>query len=82
MAPQLAFRDLTLGYDRHPAVHHLDGVVTAGSLLAVVGPNGGGKSTLLKGIAARSNRLAAELRTVSPLSPTCRRSAIFRAIFR
>lgn len=51
--PRLAFHDLTLGYERHPAVHHLDGVVGAGSLLAIVGPNGGGKSTLLKGIAGR-----------------------------
>jgi zinc/manganese transport system ATP-binding protein len=46
----LAFEDLTLGYDRHPAVHHLDGAVSRGELLAVVGPNGAGKSTLLKGI--------------------------------
>lgn len=46
----LAFSDLTLGYDRHPAVHHLTGVVPRGSLTAVVGANGSGKSTLLKGI--------------------------------
>ena len=50
MNAQLQFRDLTLGYDRHPAVHHLSGEVTAGALLAVVGPNGAGKSTLFKGI--------------------------------
>ena len=42
--------DLTLGYNRHPAVHHLDGAFREGSLTAVVGPNGAGKSTLLKGI--------------------------------
>src|SRR3984957_9836421 len=46
----LRFHDLTLGYDRHPAVHHLDGVVEQGSLTAVVGPNGAGKSTLFKAV--------------------------------
>lgn len=43
--------NLTLGYDRHPAVHHLDGEIAAGAALAVCGPNGAGKSTLLKGLA-------------------------------
>ena len=47
----IRFHDLTLGYDRHPAVHHLDGCIEAGSLTAIIGPNGAGKSTLLKGIA-------------------------------
>ncbi len=51
MTAAITFRDLTLGYDRHPAVHHLDGVVEAGDLLAICGPNGAGKSTLLKGVA-------------------------------
>lgn len=41
---------LTLGYDRHPAVHHLHGTIPPGDLLALVGPNGAGKSTLLKGL--------------------------------
>jgi zinc/manganese transport system ATP-binding protein len=50
MAVQLQFRDVTLGYDRHPAVHHLNGEVASGALLAVVGPNGAGKSTLFRGI--------------------------------
>ena len=48
--PAIEFRDLTLGYDRHPAVHHITGEVARGELLAIVGPNGAGKSTLLKGI--------------------------------
>ncbi|MBF0528803.1 MAG: ABC transporter ATP-binding protein [Deltaproteobacteria bacterium] len=46
----ISLHDLTLGYDRHPAVHHLSGVFEAGSMTAVVGPNGSGKSTLLKGL--------------------------------
>jgi zinc/manganese transport system ATP-binding protein len=46
----IVLHDLTLGYDRHPAVHHLNATIAAGSLTAVVGPNGAGKSTLLKGI--------------------------------
>ena len=46
----VVFRDLTLTYERHPAVHHLSGALARGSLTAIVGPNGAGKSTLLKGI--------------------------------
>jgi len=46
----LTFRDLTLGYGSHPAIHHLDGTIRKGSLTAVVGANGSGKSTLMKGI--------------------------------
>ena len=48
--PTITLTDLTLGYERHPAVHHLSGSFLPGSMTAVVGPNGSGKSTLLKGI--------------------------------
>jgi zinc/manganese transport system ATP-binding protein len=58
--------NLTLGYDRHPAVHHLSGTFRPGSLTAVVGPNGAGKSTLLKGIAG----------TIKPLEGLVELSAI------
>ncbi|MCA0399317.1 MAG: ABC transporter ATP-binding protein [Proteobacteria bacterium] len=61
----LTFRDLTLGYERHPAVHHLDGTVERGALLAIVGPNGGGKSTLLKGIAGRIAPLGGRIERAS-----------------
>lgn len=42
--------NVTVAYDRHPAVHHVSCSFPAGSLTAVVGPNGAGKSTLLKAI--------------------------------
>ena len=58
MAAQLQFRDVTLGYDRHPAVHHLNGEIKAGALVAVIGPNGAGKSTLFRGIAGILKPLA------------------------
>jgi zinc/manganese transport system ATP-binding protein len=58
---QLRFRNLTLGYERHPAVHHLTGAVDTGALVAVVGPNGAGKSTLFKGIVGTIKPLAGSI---------------------
>ncbi len=58
---ELRFHNLTLGYERHPAVHHLDGAVAAGALLAVIGPNGAGKSTLFKGIVGAIKPLAGSI---------------------
>lgn len=49
-APLITLTDLTLAYERKPAVHHLGGSFEEGSLTAIVGPNGAGKSTLLKSI--------------------------------
>jgi len=61
MQAALTFNNLTLGYDRHPAVHHLSGTVPRGALLAVVGPNGAGKSTLFKGIVGALRPLAGRI---------------------
>ncbi|EJJ28919.1 metal ABC transporter ATP-binding protein [Rhizobium sp. CF142] len=49
-APVIRLDNLTVSYDRHPAVHHLSGTFEPGSLTAIAGPNGAGKSTLLKAI--------------------------------
>jgi zinc/manganese transport system ATP-binding protein len=65
MAAQLQFRDVTLGYDRHPAVHHLSGEVAPGALVAVVGPNGAGKSTLFRGIVGILKPLSGSIATGS-----------------
>ncbi|MFE0754422.1 metal ABC transporter ATP-binding protein [Inquilinus sp. NPDC058860] len=48
---RIRLANLTAGYERHPAVHHVDGSFERGTLTAIVGPNGAGKSTLLKTIA-------------------------------
>ena len=58
----IRFDGVTLGYDRRPAVHHLDGEIPSGSLMAVVGPNGAGKSTLLKGIVGTLKPLDGHIR--------------------
>lgn len=47
----LQIQNLTAGYDRRPAIHHLTASIAEKSLLAIIGPNGGGKSTLLKTLA-------------------------------
>ena len=47
----IELHNLTLGYERHPAVHHVSATLPTGSLVAVVGPNGAGKSTLIKALA-------------------------------
>jgi len=53
MAPEIRLDNVTVAYDRHPAVHHVSGCFAPGSLTAVIGPNGAGKSTLLKALVGR-----------------------------
>ncbi|MGY5802797.1 metal ABC transporter ATP-binding protein [Rhizobium sp. LEGMi12c] len=50
MSDIVRLNNLTVTYERHPAVHHISGGFAAGSLTAIAGPNGAGKSTLLKAI--------------------------------
>jgi zinc/manganese transport system ATP-binding protein len=51
LSPLIEITNLTVAYDRHPAVHHLSGGIKSGSLIAVIGSNGAGKSSLIKAIA-------------------------------
>lgn len=59
--PAVSFENLTLGYDRHPAVHHITGDIARGALLAIVGSNGAGKSTLLKALVGELKPLSGRI---------------------
>lgn len=43
-------RDLTVRYDDHTILNHLNFWVNSGEIVAIIGPNGSGKTTLLKAI--------------------------------
>jgi zinc/manganese transport system ATP-binding protein len=57
MTNALRLVDLTVSYDRHPAVHHVTVDIPAAEMTAVVGPNGAGKSTLLKALLGLAPRV-------------------------
>lgn len=66
----ISLDNVTVGYDRHPAIHHLNLEIAAGDMLAVVGPNGAGKSTFLKLLTGESQALDGTLRW--PAGEDCR----------
>ncbi len=47
---QINLDNITVSYQKHPAVHHVSHVFSQGESWAIFGPNGAGKSTLLKAI--------------------------------
>ena len=47
----LQVSDLTVSYNRIPALHHLSFEVACGQCVGLLGPNGAGKSSLLKALA-------------------------------
>jgi len=46
----LRVRDVTVSYNRIPAIHHVDFQLMRGQCAGLLGPNGAGKTTLLKAI--------------------------------
>ena len=48
MTPQILCENVSVQYDRHPAVQNATFSVEPGDFLCIVGENGSGKSTLLK----------------------------------
>ncbi|MHC2991891.1 antibiotic ABC transporter ATP-binding protein [Pontibacter sp. HJ8] len=43
---QIEFRDVSFGYDQHSVLKHINLTIEKGKTVALVGPSGGGKSTL------------------------------------
>lgn len=54
----IILRNLSLGYDGSAVITGVDLTVSAGDFLVIGGPNGGGKSTLLRGISGLLEPLA------------------------
>jgi zinc transport system ATP-binding protein len=50
MSPLIKIENLTVGYDKIPVLHNVDLEIYDNDFLGVIGPNGGGKTTLLKAI--------------------------------
>jgi manganese/zinc/iron transport system ATP- binding protein len=46
--PVIEVHDLTVSYNRKPALWDIDFMIPAGKLVGIIGPNGAGKSTLIK----------------------------------
>lgn len=62
VAPPIALSDLSVGYHGRAVLSNVDWAFAPGSMTALVGPNGGGKSTLLKTIAGELRPIGGEIR--------------------
>jgi zinc/manganese transport system ATP-binding protein len=58
----LTVDDLWIAYDGRPAVRAVSGRFAPGSLTAIVGPNGGGKTTLIKAVLGMLPRMRGAVR--------------------
>lgn len=56
--PAITLSDASLGYGGRPVLKGLSLTIPRGSMMALVGPNGGGKSTLLRAIAGELKPLS------------------------
>jgi ABC-type Mn2+/Zn2+ transport system ATPase subunit len=63
--PLIAASGLAAGYDGRPAISGLSFSLSAGERMALLGPNGGGKTTLLRALLGELAPLAGELRVTA-----------------
>ena len=62
----IEIQNLTVSYNFHPAVHHLNATINQGQWLAIVGPNGAGKSTLLNVLAGIITEYEGSIKGINP----------------
>ena len=68
--PAIEIRDVSFSYGKTPVLSHVNMSVRAGDFLAIIGPNGGGKSTLMKLIVGLLNPSAGSVRLFGEKVPT------------
>ena len=74
MEKAIEIRSLSVAYNRRPAVEDVTLSVPRGAMVGVVGPNGGGKSTLLKAVLGLVPRLHGEVEVLGrPVDRRARR---------
>ena len=64
----IKIQNLTVSYNFHPAVHHLNATINQGQWVAIVGPNGAGKSTLLDTLAGIITDYEGSIEGINPNS--------------
>ena len=48
MQTLIALKNITAGYENTPVLHNIDLTIGEGDFIGIIGPNGGGKTTLLR----------------------------------
>ncbi|MEO5918849.1 MAG: metal ABC transporter ATP-binding protein [Candidatus Limnocylindrales bacterium] len=77
MTASIHLQDVSVGYDDRPVLEAVNLELETGALTAVVGPNGGGKSTLLKLIAGLLRPWAGEIVVLGDLPGAHARSVAY-----
>jgi len=67
-APPIELAHVSLGYAGQPVLRDVNWTIRPGSMTALVGPNGGGKSTLLKALAGELKPIAGTISGGDPSS--------------